>query len=695
MNGYILPEGSVGRILGICAFFGKVATASSGRITAHMKIDPARLPRMDVLVRRDGEWLLSPIADLHASDEAIFWPGVLPTFVISEVLVSTSEEQARLAGLARQVSNIALPDAPLGIRSAETEWVGDTILPTDVASGLVLPQEMDAIRGATAMATWAVPRIDPWLNLLTASLAPGSQAQELLPQLADEVDAPWWAFPPWIRVPEPHRPACLQVRLWLAAIHVFRECHSREAVGTSDITSEIAATAARDGSEADSTALDVWTNQTLSVLRADATIDLQNWKTAPVGIAVQLVLTRPEPAGFKAWLEELPALPPAIWWSAATLCGLLHGYRRLDVQFRGTPAQRRLLSLHAVGMCMPAAAETTWPGNPTAAPEWRRQSGNFVFSWSGIDYWSKPEHPRGRWFSADMNSRDVKRAAEDVARRLGWPCLHRDIVLSDDQYTLSGHGRAEVVSEPAQSMVVRGELRMRLPAAMVIEEVLDVTQFRRCVATEGAANVSAPPVPSSNKVIHTRHPEISGLLYASEFLSTAEEVELVASIDQAEWRSDLKRRVQHYGWRYDYKARQIDASMRLGPLPPWARKLAERLAAQGLLPHIADQVIVNEYRGNQGISKHVDCAPCFADGIAMISLLESWEMIFKEERGKRRVPQLLERRSVAVLTGDARYQWSHEIPKRLIEPSGSRRGRRVSVTFRKINEATRQSRVQH
>jgi hypothetical protein len=70
---------------------------------------------------------------------------------------------------------------------------------------------------------------------------------------------------------------------------------------------------------------------------------------------------------------------------------------------------------------------------------------------------------------------------------------------------------------------------------------------------------------------------------------------------------DLKRRVQHYGWRYDYKARRIDLSMRLGELPPWATRLALRLVRDGLVPQLADQVIVNEYVGRQGISKHVDC----------------------------------------------------------------------------------------
>jgi alkylated DNA repair dioxygenase AlkB len=166
----------------------------------------------------------------------------------------------------------------------------------------------------------------------------------------------------------------------------------------------------------------------------------------------------------------------------------------------------------------------------------------------------------------------------------------------------------------------------------------------------------------------------------------------VRIIDSLQWLPDLQRRVQHYGWRYDYKARRVDASMRLDPLPSWAAKLAERLVADGLVPHLADQVIVNEYVGKQGIASHIDCPPCFADGVAMVSLLESWEMIFKEDRRKRKVQQLLERRSVAVLTGDARYRWSHEIPKRSTEPTGAPRKRRISITFRKVTPTSEQGR---
>ena len=42
-------------------------------------------------------------------------------------------------------------------------------------------------------------------------------------------------------------------------------------------------------------------------------------------------------------------------------------------------------------------------------------------------------------------------------------------------------------------------------------------------------------------------------------------------------------------------------------------------------------------------------------------------MVFRRSGSKDRIEKQLERRSVAVLTGDARYEWTHEVPKRVFE----------------------------
>jgi alkylated DNA repair dioxygenase AlkB len=200
--------------------------------------------------------------------------------------------------------------------------------------------------------------------------------------------------------------------------------------------------------------------------------------------------------------------------------------------------------------------------------------------------------------------------------------------------------------------------------------------------------VSFDPILVSKKLTVARSgvkaDNVPGLTYVEGFLTEADESKLVGLIDAGEWSNELKRRVQQFGWQYDYKSRELDSSMRLGPLPDWALALAHQLRDKGLLPHTPDQVIVNEYLRNQGIAKHIDCVPCFADGIAMVSLLESWEMVFRHKGGQVKVKKILERGSVAIMSGQARYEWSHEIAPRYQDSNGKARHRRISITLRKV-----------
>lgn len=146
-----------------------------------------------------------------------------------------------------------------------------------------------------------------------------------------------------------------------------------------------------------------------------------------------------------------------------------------------------------------------------------------------------------------------------------------------------------------------------------------------------------------------RIPAIDGLSYRPGFLDDDAQRLLLERIDAAPWRQDLERRVQHYGWRYDYRSRRIAADMRIGPLPDW-------LAA-----------------------------------IATLSLGDDWEMRLRPPAasgGDRHI--LLMRGSVLVMAGEARWRWRHGIDKRKRENSAAgrrARRRRLSVTFRTVRGA--------
>lgn len=181
---------------------------------------------------------------------------------------------------------------------------------------------------------------------------------------------------------------------------------------------------------------------------------------------------------------------------------------------------------------------------------------------------------------------------------------------------------------------------------------------------------------------------VPGLNYVAGFVAGSEEARLLAAVDAAPWLHDLKRRVQHYGYRYDYKARKVDPSMYLGPLPDWVQPLAARLVADGFMAAAPDQLIVNEYEPGQGITPHVDCVPCFGPVVCSLTLGSSCVMELSAVEGDGAESLPLERGSLVVLAGEARYKWRHAIPgrktDRLDGQAASARGRRVSLTFRTV-----------
>jgi alkylated DNA repair dioxygenase AlkB len=174
--------------------------------------------------------------------------------------------------------------------------------------------------------------------------------------------------------------------------------------------------------------------------------------------------------------------------------------------------------------------------------------------------------------------------------------------------------------------------------------------------------------------------DVIGLTYTPNFLTETEEAALVAAVDAEPWITELKRRVQHYGHRYDYRGRTAEY---LGPLPAWAEAIAAKCTS--LMPEFQpDQLIVNEYIPPMGIAQHTD-AKIFGDVIVTVSLLSDITMVFRR-RGAE-VPIRLERRSAAVMAGAARREWTHEIPARKTDSVDGMvvpRGRRMSLTFRKV-----------
>jgi alkylated DNA repair dioxygenase AlkB len=181
---------------------------------------------------------------------------------------------------------------------------------------------------------------------------------------------------------------------------------------------------------------------------------------------------------------------------------------------------------------------------------------------------------------------------------------------------------------------------------------------------------------------------IQGLELHFDFIDKAQELELTRLIDNSNWLNDLTRRVQHYGYKYDYKSRKIDNSFFLGELPHWLKDLSQQIIEKKLIDFIPDQAIINEYECGQGIAPHIDCEPCFGDTIISLSLGSTCVMNYENEpNSKNKVGIFVEPRTLLIMKKDSRYNWYHGIPPRksdMFNEQVHKRERRVSITFRKV-----------
>lgn len=184
----------------------------------------------------------------------------------------------------------------------------------------------------------------------------------------------------------------------------------------------------------------------------------------------------------------------------------------------------------------------------------------------------------------------------------------------------------------------------------------------------------------------------NGLIYIPDFISVEESINLIGYIENQPWSSELNRRVQHYGYRYDYKSRNLDASSDVidieQPFIGLLDTLTYELNELGLKSR-PNQIIVNEYEIGQGITWHIDSEKSFDDNIFIISLLSDCLMKLEHKKTKDTLEVYLKKNSLLCLTKESRYDWRHTIPNtKSFVFNGKKflRDRRLSLTCRFIKK---------
>ncbi|OAN55379.1 alpha-ketoglutarate-dependent dioxygenase AlkB [Sphingobium sp. TCM1] len=174
--------------------------------------------------------------------------------------------------------------------------------------------------------------------------------------------------------------------------------------------------------------------------------------------------------------------------------------------------------------------------------------------------------------------------------------------------------------------------------------------------------------------------QIPGLRYAPDFLSRAEETELIERIATApllpfrfqRWTG--KRLTHSYGWSYDFERGRFEAA---DPLPRWLLPIRDRAADfAGLSPDTLVQALLIRYDPGAGIGWHKD-RPVF-EHVVGLSLGAAAPMRFRRrnERGFARRSVSLEPRSIYHLAGEVRHEWEHSIAEQ--------EEARWSITFRSL-----------
>ncbi len=164
-----------------------------------------------------------------------------------------------------------------------------------------------------------------------------------------------------------------------------------------------------------------------------------------------------------------------------------------------------------------------------------------------------------------------------------------------------------------------------------------------------------------------------GLIYEDNFITLEEEKLILAYILSQKWDLSIRRKTQHYGYRYIYNKYAPIQTDPTPEIPSNFHFLIERLKIKTGF-HF-DQLIVNHYEPGQGIAPHTDDIKLFGECVLSISLLSDIPMDFTLD--DFHYTQILKRFSVCILQKQARWNWKHSIQSTKVN-----RKERISLTFR-------------
>jgi alkylated DNA repair protein alkB family protein 8 len=227
---------------------------------------------------------------------------------------------------------------------------------------------------------------------------------------------------------------------------------------------------------------------------------------------------------------------------------------------------------------------------------------------------------------------------------------------------------------------------------------------------------------------NTDNIKIPGLYLFTDFIDNGTEEILYEyfSKEDCPWEQTLNRKVQHYGFPFNYRTLMLDYSVDSRPIPTICNvimdKIVKKVLELGLQKEtynenddddddnnsnsddisnntnkqaLFQQLTVNQYLPGQGIAPHIDTESCIGPIIPVINLASGITMLMEKRKSNNnddtdhRVKKhiWLPRRSLLILSGESRYLYSHGIaPRNTDKVNGTLIPRqiRISLTFRQV-----------
>lgn len=191
---------------------------------------------------------------------------------------------------------------------------------------------------------------------------------------------------------------------------------------------------------------------------------------------------------------------------------------------------------------------------------------------------------------------------------------------------------------------------------------------------------------------------LPGFYYFKNVIEPELANDITEFLNSQEWKgisaSETGRKVQQYGFEYDYSTRKDTGYKKVQDIPELLLLLQQigLKTVESLVPEETlelcklNQCIVNKYEPRQGISAHID-KETFGPVVVCFTIGSGTTMTFTTIKNKEKVvvEKYVEPNSVYLMTGESRYEWKHEIKPR-VSDEGIRRQTRISVTFRTVTD---------